>query len=149
MKKKIKNPKSSQFNNRQIFFLRNLNDNFQSFNELSKKTGFSSEEIELLVLDFIEWQNFLNREYGYDLEFIKVSKFPNLFRVKIGKAGKSLLLFEDEDDNKKYKNFKNEISIDLDKYKIFEKELDYDSNYFDKFEKLPISDYLTKISKKK
>lgn len=75
-----KNPETRLFNDRQIFFLRNLTDSWQSFYELSRKTEFSPEEIELLTLDFIEFQNFNKRMHNIDLEFIKVSDSSNPYK---------------------------------------------------------------------
>ena len=74
---------SKLFNKNQILFLLALTDSYQSFYELSKKTGFSIEEIELLVLDFIEQQSWYNRFFGANLEYIIINKFSP-FKIKIG-----------------------------------------------------------------
>lgn len=83
--------KQTIFNENQILFLQKLTDNWQTFDEISQKTGFSIEEIKLLIMDFIEFQNFIKRRnsLSIDLDFIILS--PNSDKVKIGREGKHLI----------------------------------------------------------
>lgn len=92
------------FNENQILFLRSLTDSWQSFYEISQKTGFSTETIEILIEDFTELEINLLNEYNKKFDFILV----NGFKVKIGPDGKVYLgILNRRIINNSIKTFKN------------------------------------------
>lgn len=101
---------SQFFNENQHKLLRNLTEDWQSFKELSIRTGFSIEEIQFLIMDFVELQNFLIRKQGLlarSINFIILSSSND--KIKLGKEGKLILkVLAGEEFLRKFQKRENE-----------------------------------------